>query len=138
MRKRNVLPALFGFFLAAVAVPTFAQDDEIRWLDNYRETIQEWQEIGHRGAVAHQLECFAFIAKAQEEGERAVRLMSAAEALREASNSPRTPQEGIEYERELAGLRAGIDEKTFVSLWAEGSSMKMEQAIEYALMEDIS
>jgi tetratricopeptide (TPR) repeat protein len=31
----------------------------------YRETIQEWQEIGHRGAVAHQLECFAFIAKAQ-------------------------------------------------------------------------
>jgi len=104
----------------------------------YRETIQEWQEIGHRGAVAHQLECFAFIAKAQEEGERAVRLMSAAEALREASNSPRTPQEGIEYERELAGLRTGIDEKTFVSLWAEGSSMKMEQAIEYALMEDIS
>ena len=41
MRKRDVLPALFGFFMTAVAVPTFAQDDEIRWLDNYRETLQE-------------------------------------------------------------------------------------------------
>jgi hypothetical protein len=41
MRKRDFLPALFGFFLATVALPTLAQDDEIRWLDNYREAIQE-------------------------------------------------------------------------------------------------
>lgn len=102
----------------------------------YRETIQEWQEIGHRGAVAHQLECFAFIARAKEEGERAAKLMSAAEALREASSSPRTPQERIEYDTELDSLRAGMDEKAFTSLWAEGHSMNMEQAIEYALTED--
>ena len=104
----------------------------------YRETLPDWQKIGHRGAVAHQLECFAFIAKAQEQGERAVKLMSAAEALREASSSPMTPQERIEYDREVAGLRAGMDEKTFASLWAEGRSMTMEQAIEYALDEDVS
>jgi tetratricopeptide (TPR) repeat protein len=101
----------------------------------YRETIRDWQKIGHRGAVAHQLECFAFIAKAQEQGERAVRLMSAAEALREASSSARTPQERIEYDRELAGLRAGMDEKTFHSLWAEGQSMDMDQAIDLAMGE---
>ena len=104
----------------------------------YRETIQEWQEIGHRGAVAHQLECFAFIARAKEEGERAAKLMSAAEALREASSSPRTPQERIEYDTELDSLRAGMDEKAFTSLWAEGHSMNMEQAIEYALTENTS
>jgi hypothetical protein len=104
-------------------------------LAQYRETLPEWQEIGHRGAVAHQLECFAFIAKAQEEGERAVKLMSAAEALRRGSSSQRTPQERIEYDRELAGLRAGMDEKAFNSLWAEGQSMNMEQAIDLALGE---
>ncbi len=104
----------------------------------YRETIQEWQQIGHRGAVAHQLECFAFIARAQEERERAVTLMGAAEVLRQVSNSPRTPQEGIEYDRELAGLRAGMDEKIFELLWTEGQSMNMDQAIEYALKEDMS
>ncbi len=64
--------------------------------------------------------------------------MSAAETLREASSSPRTPQERIEYDQELAGLRAGMDEKTFVSLWAEGRSMTMEQAIEYVLKGDMS
>ena len=101
----------------------------------YRETLPDWQKMGHRGAVAHQLECFAFIAKAQEQEERAVKLISAAEALREVSSSPRTPQERIEYDRELAGLRAGMDEKTFDLLWAEGRSMNMEQAIELALEE---
>ena len=102
----------------------------------YRETIPDWQKMGHRGAVAHQLECIAFIAKAQEQGERAVKLMSAAEALRAASGSLRTPQERIEYDGELAGLRAGIDEKTFDLLWAEGQSMSMEEAINVALGEE--
>jgi predicted ATPase len=101
----------------------------------YRETLPDWQEIGHRGAVAHQLECMAFIAKAQEQGERAVKLMSAAEALRKASNSARTPQEKIEFDRELAGLRAGLDEKTFDLLWAEGQSLDMDQAIDLAMGE---
>ncbi len=104
----------------------------------YRETLPDWQKMGHRGAVAHQLECFAFIAKAQEQGDRAVKLMSAADALREASSSPRTPQERIEYDRELAGLRAGMDEKTFDAHWREGRSMTMEQAIEHALKAEIS
>ena len=102
----------------------------------YRETLPDWQKMGHRGAVAHQLECFAFIAKAQEQGERAVKLMGAAEALRAASGSLRTPQERIEYDRELASLRAGMDEKTFDVLWAEGQSMNMDQAIDFALRED--
>jgi hypothetical protein len=101
----------------------------------YRETLPDWQKMGHRGAVAHQLECIAFIAKAQEQGERAVKLMSAAAALREASNSSRTPQERIEYDRELAGLRAGMDEKTFDLLWAEGQSMNMDQAVDFAMGE---
>jgi hypothetical protein len=101
----------------------------------YRETLPDWQKIGHRGAVAHQLECMAFIAKGQEQGERAVKLMSAAEALREASSSPRTPQERLEYERELEGLRAGLDEKAFDLLWAEGQSMTMDQAVDFAMSE---
>jgi hypothetical protein len=99
----------------------------------YRETILAWQELGHRGAVAHQLECFAFIAKTRSEAERAVKLLSAAEALREMAASPMLPQERLEYDRELAELRAELDEKSFASLWAEGQAMTMEQAIELAL-----
>lgn len=99
----------------------------------YRETILTYKDYGHRGAIAHQLECFAFIAIAQEHGERAVKLLGAAEALREASNSRMTPQERIEYDKQVADLQAGIDEKIITSLWAEGRSMTLEQAIEFAL-----
>jgi hypothetical protein len=61
--------------------------------------------------------------------------MSAAEALRAASSSARTPQEQLEYDRELAGLRAGLDEKTFELFWEEGQSMNMEQAVDFAMGE---
>ena len=102
----------------------------------YRETLPEWQKMGHRGAVAHQLECVAFIAKAREQLERAARLLGAAETLRELASSPMTPQERLEYDREVADLRAGMDEMTFASLWAEGRSMPVEQAIKFAVTEE--
>jgi non-specific serine/threonine protein kinase len=101
----------------------------------YLTTIQEWREFGHRGAVAHQLECLAFIAKAKEHGERAVKLMGAAEALREVSSSPMTPNEHMLYDREVAELRTGLDEPVFAALWAEGRNMTMDQAVAYALTE---
>ena len=101
----------------------------------YRETILAYQDLGHRGAIAHQLECFAFIAIAQEQGERAVKLLGAAEALREISNSRMTPQERNEYDKQVADLRVGVEESVFTSLWAEGRSMTMEQAIQFALLQ---
>ncbi len=99
----------------------------------YRETIPVWQRLGHRAAVANQLECLAFIAIAHEQGERAARLLGAAEALREKINIPMSPFERVEYDKQVADLRSGLDEKTFASLWAEGRAMTMEQAIHFAL-----
>jgi hypothetical protein len=99
----------------------------------YRETIQEWQRIGHRAAIAHELECFAFIAKAQEQDEHAARLFGAAEALRETINISMTAFERMEYDREISDLRANMDEAIFAKAWAEGRDMTMEQAIAFAL-----
>jgi len=101
----------------------------------YRETIKEWQRMGHRAAIAHQLECMAFIYKAAEQIEKALRLFGTAEALRQEIGIDMTPQERQEYEKEITDLKANMDEKEFSSIWAEGRSMKMEQAIELALSE---
>ena len=101
----------------------------------YKETLKEWQRIGHRAAVAHQLECIAFISKALEQSERAMRLFGAAEALREKIQINMTAQEREGYEKEVADLKAKLDEKEFASLWAEGRSMTMEEAIKLALDE---
>jgi predicted ATPase len=99
----------------------------------YQESIVEWKRIGHRAAIAHQLECFASIAKIEEQGQRAARLFGAAESLREKIDIPMTAMEHVEYEREISDLKAGMDEKVFESSWAEGRDMTMEQAIDFAL-----
>jgi predicted ATPase/class 3 adenylate cyclase len=99
----------------------------------YGETIRGWQDLGNRSAVAHELECFGFLAIHDEEPERAVKLFSAAEALRERIQAPMTDYERVEYDQMFAQVRAILKDAEFSALWAEGRSMTMEQAIEFAL-----
>ena len=99
----------------------------------YQETIKGWQELGNRSAIAHQLECFGLLAIAEEEPQRATKLFSAAQALRERIDSPMTDYERVEYDESVAQLRAMLAETEFNALWAESRAMKMEQAIELAL-----
>jgi non-specific serine/threonine protein kinase len=104
----------------------------------YLKTLLEWQRLGHRSAIAHELECLAMIAKAQEEDQSAARLFGAAEILRENINMPMTPIERIEYEREVNDLRANMEEGAFVTAWAEGRAMSMEQTIALAIENEDS
>jgi len=99
----------------------------------YRETIQAYQEYGENAAAAHELECFAFIAAAQGNSERAVRLLGAAEALRERLNTDMTMIERREYEKVMSGLREQTEDEVLTKIWSEGRAMTMEQAIQLAL-----
>jgi tetratricopeptide (TPR) repeat protein len=102
-------------------------------LDIYRETIAAFRDVGQIGAVAHQLECFGFMAIAQEQNERALQLFAAADALREKGGTPMTPDEQVYFDEQLKGLRDRMDNIQFDSIWSKGKSMTMEQAIELAL-----
>jgi predicted ATPase/class 3 adenylate cyclase len=104
-----------------------------RALELYRETILAFQEVGQHGAVSHQLECFAFIAEARGQLAHAVRLLGAAEALRERAGTPMTPDEQPEYDQHVSAIQKRIGESAFSAAWAEGRALTMEQAIEYAL-----
>jgi len=99
----------------------------------YQESIRSWQEMGNRAAIAHQLECFGFLAIADEEPQRAIKLFSVAETLREKIQAPRVEHEQVEFEQSMAQWRAMLPETEFNMLWAEGKSMTMEQAIQLAL-----
>jgi tetratricopeptide (TPR) repeat protein len=98
----------------------------------YRKTILAWQRLGHRAAVAHQLESFGFIAQRQGESGRAARLLGAADSLRGKINIPMYPAERAEYEEALEHLRSGMEAGEFDTGWNEGRAMTMEEAIEYA------
>lgn len=99
----------------------------------YRETIVAFRDIAQLGAVAHQLECFGFIAHAQTQDERALQLFAAASALREKSGTPMTPDEHRYFDEQLRGLREKMETPRFEALWAQGRAMTMEAAIAYAL-----
>ena len=99
----------------------------------YRKTIRLWQDRGHRAAIAHQLECFGFISLAKEHFARAAKLLSAAQTLRDAVSSVRTPEEQKEFEAATTSLQSKTYD--FDKIWEEGNSMTIEQAIEYALEE---
>jgi tetratricopeptide (TPR) repeat protein len=102
----------------------------------YRETIQVYQEMGEQAAVAHELECFAFIAAAQSQKERAACLLGAAEALRESLNTDMTPIERREYEKIVADLNATTEDEVFKRGWSRGSEFTVEQAIQLAVALD--
>jgi tetratricopeptide (TPR) repeat protein len=99
----------------------------------YRKTIRNWQESGNRGAIANQLECFGFLASADKEPQRAIKLFSAAEALRKKARSPRTNQEQEEFDRSVAQLRGMLAEAEFKALWDDADRMPTEQAVQFAV-----
>jgi tetratricopeptide (TPR) repeat protein len=110
-----------------------AQGDMAQARRIYRETITNFQDFGNRGAISHQLECFAFIALSEADPGRAVKLFAAASALRDKINALRTELEQAEYDRAIAQLHLSLAETVFDPLWAEGRAMTMEEAIQLAL-----
>jgi predicted ATPase/class 3 adenylate cyclase len=106
-----------------------------RALERYRETILAFRDVGQLGAVAHQLECFGFIALAQNQNERALQLFAAARALREKAVTPMTPDEQVYYDEQLKRLRERMDSSAFESTGSKGSALSMDDAITLAIEE---
>jgi predicted ATPase/class 3 adenylate cyclase len=101
-------------------------------LRTYRDLLPKWKNLGHRAAVAHELECIAYILIRKEEPERATILLGAAEALREIIDTRMTMMEAVEYEREVAILRVMLDENEFRTQWGAGRKLTMDEAIQLA------
>ena len=99
----------------------------------YRDLLPKWKEIGHRPALAHELECIAFIMIKKEELEQATTLLGAAQALRELIDSNMTKVEEVEYQKEITSLRASVAQSEFEQAWNRGRGLTMDQAIELAV-----
>jgi predicted ATPase len=106
-------------------------------LEYYRETILAFRDIGQVGAVCHQLECFGFIALAQDERERALQLFAAAHALREKTGTPMTPDEQVYFDGQLTMLREQMAPNKFDSTWSQGRMLMLDQAIKLAVEMEI-
>ncbi len=99
----------------------------------YRETLREWHHLGHRGAIAHQIESLSALAKAGGNLHHAARLLSAAETLREQSGSAMLDHERAAYEPMVAELREGLGDEPFAAAWADGRALDLDGAVALAL-----
>ena len=104
-------------------------------LEYYRETILAFRDIGQTGAVAHQLECFGFIAVAQGQNERALKLFAAAAAIREKAGTPMRPDEKIYFDQQLRTLREKKDSPTMEWIWSKVHALSMDDAVTVAIEE---
>ena len=101
-------------------------------LQIYLDLLPKWKDLGHRSAVAHELECIAFILIKNEKHSKAAKLLGAAEGIREEINSSMTKFEEVEYQKEISSLQAVMDKAAYEQLWEEGKQMKLNDAIEFA------
>ena len=98
----------------------------------YKELLPKWKDLGHRAAVAHELECIAYILLRKEEPELAANLLGAAEALRNVIDSSMTKVEQDEYQKEISTLRSMLEEEEFRQQWDKGAKMTIDEAIDLA------
>lgn len=102
----------------------------------YRDLLPKWRDLGHRAAVAHELECIAYILSKKDQPQRAATILGAADSLRRMIGSTATPVELAEYERELSALRENIVEDDFRKAWEQGQRLTMEEGIALAAQRD--
>jgi tetratricopeptide (TPR) repeat protein len=113
------------------------EGDHIRAKEWYTECLLFDQQIGLPRQLAESFIGFAGIAAAEQHFERAVQLLGVGEANAAARSNPIESIDQIELQRLTTLLRAELGDAKFEALAAEGRAMTMEQAIAYALEDNL-
>jgi len=98
----------------------------------HRECIPFLRQAMDRPALTTVLEAFATLAETDGKTGCAVRIWAASTALREQLGIPQTPAANSEYEGRLASIRKDVGDASFEAEWRVGSTLTLEQALEYA------
>ncbi len=128
-----------GALSAVVWVPVklgyiaLRQSKITRALKLFEESCQLFKQAGSQIGIVYTLEGLASLAVAQDQHEQGVRLFAWAEATRENLSNTRPPVEQADVDRDLANIRAHLDEAAFAAAQAAGRAMSMDEAIAYAL-----
>jgi predicted ATPase len=113
------------------------QDDLGKAADIYKESLSLAWEIGLNPIVQSALEGVACLAGAKGEAQRAARLWGAAQALQEAKGIPRDIDFLAEADARISALRSGMGEEAWEEAWRKGRAMTLDEAVSYALEEEV-
>jgi predicted ATPase len=106
--------------------------------NSYREALRVFAELGHRRGVARALEGSACLAAARGHAAHALKLAGAAEHLRRLISAPLPQAERSKLDQTLSSAWEALSQAEGKRVWAEGSAMSIESAIQYTLQEPSS
>jgi non-specific serine/threonine protein kinase len=93
------------------------------------------RDLGALGNVATDFESLAWLARVAGDHLRAVRILGAADALRESIRRPIQAEVRRERDEDLSLTREALGDAAFETAFAEGRALTLERAIAYALEE---
>jgi non-specific serine/threonine protein kinase len=127
---RDTGDATLGHWLLAhLGYVALREGDEARARATFDQAQRRFLPAGITSGIVYTLEGVASLAARQGQAERAVRLFAWAGATRESIEDPRPPVEQADVDRDLAAIRARLDEAAFAAAWAAGQALTPEQAI---------
>jgi predicted ATPase/DNA-binding SARP family transcriptional activator len=94
------------------------------------ESVAIYRTMGNTLGVVDGIERMAAVFQAAAEDERAVRLWSAAQVLRENIGARRSPREQKRYDDQVRRANTALSVEAFAGAWEAGAAMTMEQAID--------
>jgi tetratricopeptide (TPR) repeat protein len=124
-----------AIFKVHLALPTYwlGERDAARAL--VRESLTTARQVGDRRALAEGLEGMAEMAAAEGQPERSVRLLGAAQSLRDTTGLHYRFMPQTRYDALLAALRPMLGDAAFVAAWETGRKLSWQQAVDGAVTE---
>ena len=119
------------YSLANLGSVAFRCGDIVGAMARYREALNLLSATPNRAALVRTLE-EAGAALGVDAPARGVRIIAAADALRQTIGSPLFPSEQADYQTQLASLRAALGDDRFETEWRIGACMTVERATEEA------
>jgi tetratricopeptide (TPR) repeat protein len=109
------------------------ENDHERAIELLRQSLVIAREMQNHNDMARGIQVLSGSLGAVGEPERGARLLGAAEVAMERVGALVEPSDQSELDRNIADVRALLDEATFQAAWAEGRKMTLEQAVAEAL-----
>jgi len=124
---------LLMWALLASARVAAAAGDAGRARDDAYQALTIGHDIESRTGIIDSLECLGGLAHDAEDQHKAVRLLGAADALRQTTGYQRHLLHHTRYDAVVQELRSSMGDAAFSQAWSEGAARTVDDAVNYAL-----
>src|SRR5439155_10295425 len=115
-----------------------SEHEHERALALLRKALRRLAELEFRDVIGYCFEGLAAVLCLIGRAEPAVRLLGAAEALRESLGVDLAPAERETHEETAGAVREAVGEERFSAAWRQGREMSLDEAIAYALAKELA